>query len=66
MTCDCRIPYLYFVKVLVCSRIEIMLPFPRRIFARISCKGFGARPKRSLIPAQAIFETLDRYYVAEQ
>lgn len=57
MTYDCRMPYFYLVKILVYSRIEIMLPFLRRACAHISCKGFGTRPKRSLIPAQAIFET---------
>ena len=57
MTYDFRIPFFYLVNVLVYSLIEIMLPFLRRACARISCKGFGTRPKRSLIPAQAIFET---------
>ena len=66
MTYDRHVPYWYFVKVLVCSRIEILLLCLLRACARISCQGFGARPKRSLNPAQAIFETPDRYYVAEQ
>ena len=65
MTYDRHVPYWYFVKVLVCRRIKFVLLCLRRACARISCKGFGARPKRSLIPAQAIFETPDRYYVAE-
>ena len=39
MTYDCRMPFFYFVKVLVCSRIEIMLPFLRRACARYILQG---------------------------
>lgn len=39
MTYDRHVPYWYFVKVLVCSRIEIMLPFLRRACARYILQG---------------------------